>query len=136
MERLPYIDEHAMTIGVARDRVWDALERVTSASLADAERNPVTKILGTQPRAGFAVAESVEHERLALAGRHRFARYSLTFELDDVGGGITRLRALTHAAFPGVRGQIYKTLVIRSRGHVLATRLILRRVARSAAHAR
>jgi hypothetical protein len=73
---------------------------------------------------------------VALAGRHRFARYSLTFELDDAGGGITRLRALTHAAFPGVRGQIYKTLVIRSRGHVLATRLILRRVARSAAHAR
>ena len=37
----------------------------------------------------------------------------------------TRLRAETRADFPGVKGEAYKTMVIRTRGHVLVTRRLL-----------
>jgi hypothetical protein len=52
------------------------------------------------------------------------------FELDDDCSGTTRLRAQTYADFPGVRGRIYRALVIGTRGHVLATNHVLRSVKR------
>ncbi|MBZ0090389.1 MAG: hypothetical protein K8H90_08440 [Thermoanaerobaculia bacterium] len=75
---------------------------------------------------GFRVAESEPGRRLALRGRHRFARYALTFVLD---GG--RLCAQTHAEFPGLRGRLYRAAVIDSGGHRLITRRLLRQVARA-----
>ncbi len=68
-----------------------------------------------------------------LEGRHRFSRYRLAFEIVPLGGG-SRLKAITHAAFPGLVGQAYRTLVIGTKGHVVATTRILRAVKRRAEH--
>jgi len=87
-------------------------------------------ILGTEPRAGFEIAEGRAAERLTLVGRHRFSHYRLTFELSEAPDGATRLRAQTNAAFPGVRGRVYRAVVVDSGAHALATHRILRSVRR------
>jgi hypothetical protein len=129
---LPYIDEHAIAIAAPRERVWTVLERYVASSLRTVERSPLARVLGTEPRAGFAVAERLPAERLSLAGRHRFSRYALVFELADAADGATRLRALSYATFPGVHGGVYRLLVIGTRFHVLATRHLLRSIGRRA----
>ena len=70
------------------------------------------------------------HERLTLTGRHHFSRYLLVFDLGDAPDGATRLRATSYAAFPGPHGRVYRTLVIGTRLHVVATTHILRSVRR------
>jgi hypothetical protein len=50
----------------------------------------------------------------------------LPFDLD---GG--RLHARTQAAFPGLRGRLYRAAVIGSGGHRIITRRLLRQVARA-----
>lgn len=126
---LPFVDEHAILIPAPRDRVWEALVR-RAGSLSSGGGSPLTRLLGTDPPAGFAVTESVAGQRLTLTGRHRFSQYRLVFELADAIGG-THLQALTYAVFPGVRGRAYRALVIGSRAHVVATNLILRSIRRS-----
>lgn len=127
VERLPYVDEHAIEVGAPRATTWTALDEVVARMLRTAERSPVGALLGTDPRAGFAITQRAAPERLVLHGRHRFSRYALTFDLEDSDGG-TRVRATTRAAFPGARGRIYRVLVIGTHLHVLATRRILRDV--------
>lgn len=127
---LPYVDEHSVRIPVSRDAVWAALQRYVASSLSGAEGSPLTKILGTEPRAGFEVLDSVPTDRLTLIGRHRFSRYMLTFELADATVGATQLRAQTYAAFPGMHGRVYRALVIGTRLHVVATNHLLRSIRR------
>jgi len=127
---LPYIDEHAARIPVSRDAVWTALQRYAASSLSGEDGSPLARILGTEPRAGFEVLDSVPGERLTLVGRHRFARYMLTFELADATVGATQLRAQSYAAFPGVHGRVYRALVIGTRLHVVATNHLLRSIRR------
>ena len=142
-EALPFIDEHDAPTGVPADVVWTALVRVLrgqmrlSASLA--------RVLGCDPLAGtpgfsgrvgesvpgFRVVESEPGRRLVLRGRHRFARYALTFLLEG-----DRLRAQTHAVFPGVHGRIYRGLLLRTGAHRAVTRKLLKKVARAAGQAR
>ena len=129
---LPFIDEHAVRIAASRDLVWQALERQVTSSLRAAESSFLTRLLGTEPRAGFEVAERVPTDHLILVGRHRFSRYQLAFELTDREDGATDLRARTHAEFPGVRGRVYRALVIGTRAHVVATTHILRSIRRRA----
>lgn len=135
MEHLSYIDEHAIRIDAPRGQVWDSLRRYVDAFLRSAEHNPLGAVLGTSPRAGFAVDGVDPGQRLSLAGQHRFSRYELVFELGDTGDGATQLRAQTYADFPGLRGRIYRALVIGTRGHVLATNHLLRSVKRRAVDA-
>lgn len=123
---LPYIDEHTLRIDAPRNRVWSALQRYVEAMLRDNERNPLLVPLGLQPRAGFEVAERVESQRLELAGKHRFSRYRLVFELTDDQAGATRVHAHSYAAFPGLRGGIYRAMVIGTRMYVVATNYLLR----------
>ena len=134
---LPYVDEHTVAIAAPRDQVWSALQRYTTESIGVPGGHPLARVLGTEPRSGFEVAEEIPGDRLTLTGRHRFSRYALVFELADTtpagpGGreNRTTLRARTYAAFPGARGQAYRALVIGTRAHVLAATRMLRAVRR------
>jgi hypothetical protein len=135
---LPYIDEHALQIAAPVDAIWSALLRVVRGM---AGSTALARILGCDPARstgefagrpgdavpGFRVVEAEPGRRLALRGRHRFADYALTFIVDGDG-----LRAQTHAVFPGVRGRLYRALVIGSGAHRIVTRRLLRQVARRA----
>jgi hypothetical protein len=143
MTRLPYIDEQSLTVGAPPERTWAALV-ATAARLGGG--GPVGTLLGLEPRRasgameagatipGFAVEEARPPSRLALAGRHRFSRYALVFELEPDGDGRTRVRAKTWAAFPGIHGRAYRALVISSGAHRVAVRLLLQRIEDRAAH--
>lgn len=136
MQTLPFIDEHAVPVDAAPERVWEALVRVVRRSFGGAGR--VAALLGCEPAVatpgfdggegqtlpGFRVAEATPGARLALVGRHRFSRYSLTFTIEDGS-----LRAETRAAFPGLAGRLYRAAVIGTRGHRLVTRRLLRATA-------
>jgi hypothetical protein len=101
--------------------------RPSAKSLA-VQRSGLSWLLGTDPPGGFAVAEEIPNERLALAGRHRFSRYLLVFDLAAAGshGEGTTATATTYAAFPGPHGFAYRALVIGSRGHAVAVHRMLR----------
>src|SRR5919106_1358636 len=124
------VDEHRIRIAAPRDRVWGALRRYVDASLANGRYNPLVRLLGTEPRSGFAVSREVPGTQLGRSGRHRFSRYLLVFELADAGEGTTEVSARTFADFPGVHGRVYQALVIGSHAHVLAVRGMLRSIGR------
>jgi hypothetical protein len=139
---LPFIDEHNVLVAASIDSVWRhlgaSLERRGSAT------GVVVTLLGAVPPSGsgdpltrgaampgFGVADAVPGDRLVLAGRHRFSDYALIFLLAGEPGG-TRLSARTHARFPGIRGGLYRTLVIRSGAHRVLVRRMLRGIRRAA----
>jgi hypothetical protein len=130
MSDLPSIDEHSITVEAPRDRVWTALCRYADAAIGVPAGSPLTRLLGTEPPRGFAVTESLPGRRLGLGGRHRFSRYLLTFDLTELPDGGTRVSARSYGEFPGLPGFVYRTLVIGSRGHVLAVRHMLRGIRR------
>jgi hypothetical protein len=135
---LPYVDEHSERVDAAADLVWTALLKVLRRQMGGSER--FARILGCDPAQGtpefagrpgdavpgFRVVEAEPGRRLALRGRHRFSTYALTFVLDG-----DRLRAQTHAAFPGLLGRLYRAAVIGTGAHRLVTRRLLRQVARA-----
>ncbi|HEX5852341.1 MAG TPA: hypothetical protein VFY36_04555 [Solirubrobacteraceae bacterium] len=145
MERLPYIDEHSITIGATRERVWEALVSTLRANLGTTTPTPLRMLLDVAPAEargdwrgalsigdalpGFSIAEVSHPERLALSGHHRFSRYALVFEIDSIDAERSTLRARTSAAFPGLAGRVYRALVIGSRGHRLVVRRLLRSIA-------
>jgi len=81
---------------------------------------------------GFVVARSVRPSVLALLGAHRFSRYALIFRIAETPDSTVLLGAETRAEFPGRTGALYRAAVIGTRGHVLATRSVLRAVRRQA----
>ena len=123
MERLPYIDEHAITVHANRAETWAALLRVLC-------RDSLTP--STVPT-GFVLDECRPPERFTLKGRHPFSIYRWVFELDDqtvaAGPPLTRVRSQTWAAFPGLPGSIYRAMVIGTGLHRVVVRSILKRVA-------
>ncbi|OBJ82271.1 hypothetical protein [Mycobacterium asiaticum] len=121
MERLPYIDEHAIAIHAAASDVWSALLQKVCRDPADPTTVPI----------GFKLHEAIEPRRLALRGRHPFAVYRLIFEIEPHGSDLdgSRLRAVTFAAFPGPHGKIYRALVIGSGAHRVVVRRMLRQIA-------
>ncbi|HEY5977614.1 MAG TPA: hypothetical protein VIT85_07130 [Solirubrobacterales bacterium] len=138
-DQLPRIDEHSILIDTPRGRAWDALLGVAERSVGAAGAPRYARLVGCEdteaggPRPlgpgstmpGFHVESATAPGELALAGAHRFSDYGLIFRLEEAGEGRTRVRAETRADFPGLKGQAYKTLVIRTRGHVLAVRRVL-----------
>ena len=140
MERLPYIDEFATPVAAPPERTWEAITRVLREELKGA--TPLVRVLGAAPAErsgdwdgdlagatlpGFAVADAERPQRLELRGRHRFASYALVFLIEP-----GRVRAQTYAAFPGLKGRVYRALVIGSGGHGVVTRRLLRRIASAA----
>lgn len=122
MERLPYIDEHAITVDATREDTWSALLRVMCRDPRDPSTAPT----------GFVLDEARPPARFALKGRHPFAVYRWVFELDDQPGGRTRVHATTWADFPGLHGKIYRALVIGTRVHRVLVRWTLKRIAATA----
>ena len=136
---LPFIDEHRQAVEASADEIWSALLEVLSRRMRGSAL--LARLLGCDPRVGSAeflgrpgesvpgvrVLEAEPGRRLALRGKHRFADYALTFEIED-----HRLTARTHADFPGLQGRLYRLAVITTGAHAVITRHLLRRVA--AAH--
>lgn len=67
-----------------------------------------------------------------MTGRHGFSDYELRFELEQDPASGTRVRATTRAAFPGLKGRLYRIAVIGTRGHRIAMRRLLATIARRA----
>jgi hypothetical protein len=136
---LQFVDEHAQPIAAPAGAVWTAL--VDFIRRRRRRGGTLARLLGCEPAGptpefaarpgetipGFRVVAAEPERRLALAGRHRFAAYTLTFHLDG-----RALRATTHAAFPGIAGTLYRAAVIGSGAHRLITRGMLRRIANEA----
>jgi hypothetical protein len=124
------------------DEVWaalpgalqDAFDRSRARRMAEILRcddcggDPGFGAACDETLAGFHVARVDPPRELALEGRHRFSRYRLSFEIEPRGRG-TRIRAVTHAEFPGVRGRLYRALVVGSGGHRILTRRVLKSIA-------
>ncbi|OHV35375.1 hypothetical protein BCD49_04850 [Pseudofrankia sp. EUN1h] len=144
--QLPFIDEHTTVVDATPEDVWLALTDRLDRSFRGAGAQRYARAVGcanwapSGPRplavgstiVGFRVAAAVPGSYLTLAGRHRFADYTLAFRLDDAGAGRIRLRAESRAAFPGVPGRTYRLLVIGSRGHVVGLRRLLAATRRQA----
>ncbi|GAA1057575.1 hypothetical protein GCM10017608_17560 [Agromyces luteolus] len=142
VEPLPFVDEHAVEATADRDGVWRALVAVVAhvasarfAALLGAEDVASDAPAMPTPGAvvpGFHVVAADPPDHLALAGRHRFSDYELVFRVDELGPGRSRLRAETRAIFPGWRGSIYRTMLMRFGLHRAATQRMLRAVRRHA----
>ena len=145
IESLPYLDRHTVTVRAGARTTWDALVATERGFGRGRARQSVSRALGaahtevagkageigsTIP--GFVVARSIAPAVLALLGRHRFSRYALVFRIVEDPNGHSELSAETRAEFPGAKGSVYRTLVVGTRGHVLATRGILSAVRRRA----
>ena len=138
-DSLPYVDEHSAEIAAPVAATWDSLLTVAERSFGGDGTAHFARLLGCEdlrasgPRPlaagstmpGFHVVVAAPPRELALAGGHRFSRYALVFRVDELDEGRSRLRAETRAEFPGAKGAVYRTLVIRTRIHVLVTRRIL-----------
>jgi hypothetical protein len=122
MKRLPYIDEHAITIEANCAETWSALLRVLCRDPHDPSTVP----------AGFVLDEARPPVRFGLKGRHPFAIYEWVFELDAEAPQRTRVRATTWADFPGLHGKVYRALVIGTGGHRAVVRSTLKRIAAEA----
>lgn len=129
MTALPPVDEHVVEVAAAPAETWASLLATVHGALGRRRAAAYARLVGCDPPAGFAVTTTVPGELLALEGRHRFATYALTFRLDPLGDGRTRLRAETRAAFPGVGGRCYRAAVIGSGAHAALVRRLLRGVA-------
>lgn len=143
VDELPFIDEHSVRVAAEPEAVWTALGEALARHQGGATA-VVARALGCEPDRGsgdpsqagatvpgFDVVRAERPRILALCGRHRFSRYALTFTIDPAASGAL-LRAESRAEFPGPAGRVYRTLVIGSRGHVLAVNSLLSGIARRA----
>lgn len=130
-----YVDEHSRDLPVPPEEAYTAARSYAERLVRPPTgRAPVllTRLLGTDPPSGFAIAEEQPPRLVSLAGRHRFSRFVMDLRVDPAPGGST-VTVVTWADFPGPRGAVYRTLVIGSRGHVLAVRRMLAAIASRAA---
>jgi hypothetical protein len=139
---LPFIDEHRVLVAAPALTAWRCLAMQYSRSPLGGEA--FARVLAAHPRQatgkpfdegatfpGFEVTEVVPGRRVRLTGRHRFSRYALVFTLvSEVDG--TMLSAGTYAEFPGLRGWVYRRLVISSGAHRIIVARLLRAVRRRA----
>jgi hypothetical protein len=127
---LPFVDAYARGAAATPDRTWAALEQYVER-LTTSSHRVLSRVLGTVPRSGFEVIASSPPSEIVLAGRHRFSTYRLVFRVEPDDDG-SRLHAITYAAFPGLHGRAYRTMLMLSTGHRRATEHMLRAVTRRA----
>jgi hypothetical protein len=128
---LPHVDTITLDVAAPPDRVWEVLVPWARSAGVPPRFAVLGRLWGMDPPSGFAVTGEVPGERVVLGGRHRFAVYRLVLAV-GVGAHGSTLSAITLARFPGLRGAAYRVLVIRTGLHVLATRAMLRTIARRA----
>jgi hypothetical protein len=145
---LPRVDQHSVVVQAPPEAVWEATLTTVEWSSRPLRTGLVVRALGCQdvsvrgPRPltvgsafpGFHVVTAEAPRELWLAGGHRFSDYALIFRLEALADGTVRLIADSRARFPGLHGTIYRTLVIGSRGHVLAVKRLLASVKHRAEH--
>jgi hypothetical protein len=129
--RLSFVDEHTVPVEAEAGHVWRAVENRMLAP-SGAAAGVYGRLIGVRGGRAFEVAHREPPYRLVLVGEHRFARYSLTFNVYEVGPGRCSLSAQTSAAFPGIAGRLYRAAVIGSRAHILVVRRLLERIAQRA----
>jgi hypothetical protein len=135
---LPFLDEHEVVIAADVSATWESLVQAVDSAFSNRRAAVYAGLVGCEPAVasgrplaagstmpGFRVASAVPGEELRLAGRHRFSAYALTFRVEGVGDGRSRLRAESRAAFPGCVGGTYHALVVRSGAHAALTRRLL-----------
>jgi hypothetical protein len=141
---LPRVDEHTTVIAAGVDQVWPALLETLDLTFSRPVVSAYARIVGcteataSGPRPlaegakfpGFRVATAAPARELVLEGRHRFSSYALTFRLDQLGSGSSRLRAESRANFPGMAGHVYRLLVIGTGTHVFTVRRLLAEIHR------
>ena len=141
---LPCVDEHTTVIAAGVDQVWSALLETLDGTFSRPIVSAYARIVGcAEPTAagprplaegaripGFLVATAAPARELVLEGRHRFSAYALTFRLDQLGSGSSRLRAESRASFPGMAGRVYRLLVIGTGAHVFTVRRLLAEIGR------
>jgi hypothetical protein len=130
---LPHVDAHEVVVSLPIDEAWEAVHDMVGHSFLLRDGHPLARVLGPEPREGFAAEEELRPTRLVLRGRHHFSDYRLSFVLESTGPSDTRVRAITDAAFPGWQGATYRALVIGSGAHARIMRRILRRLRDEAA---
>ncbi|MBW8487751.1 hypothetical protein [Actinomadura parmotrematis] len=135
----PWLDEHTSVVEADPEPLWHAVVQVFDRSFSRWVAARYVRLIGGDPPArtgpwppsegsavpGFRVAAAVPGRELRLAGRHRFSDYTLTFRIEPLEAGRSRLRAESRAAFPGVAGRGYRTLVVATGLHVLGMRRLL-----------
>jgi hypothetical protein len=134
MSVLPFVDEYGLTVQTGEEQAWPAVVGYATA-LSRSRHRVLSRLLGTVPESGFEIVATRPHEELTLAGRHRFATYRLVFRVAPVGGRV-RVTADTFARFPGVRGRVYRALLMHTRAHRVATTRMLREIGRRAERSR
>ncbi|MER6154609.1 hypothetical protein ABT147_03600 [Streptomyces sp. NPDC001868] len=137
---LPFVDEHTILVEADAGEVWWALAEALDCAFSRPEAVRYAKLVGcadhtaSGPRPpvddsttfpGFRTATAIPSRQLTLQGRHRFSSYTWTFHLDTAGPDHTRLRAETHAAFPGPAGRLYRLLILNTGLHTTLTRRLL-----------
>jgi hypothetical protein len=128
---LPFVDEHSVEIAAAPDAVWEALWAVLGRTFGGTRGSRLfaraVGVRDTVPIVGFRVNEEERGRSLVLEGAHRFARYRLTFRLEN-----GRLSAATHAAFPGAHGRVYRALILPTGFHARVVNRLLGAIRRGA----
>lgn len=138
---LPFVDVHEVLVSAPAAAVWLSLP-VQVSQFAPAEA--FARLLAAEPHQacgkpldegatlpGFEVVETVPGKRVQLAGQHRFSRYALILIL-EAQADHTVVKARTHAEFPGLRGRVYRRLVIGSGAHRVLVKRLLEAVRREA----
>ena len=132
MDPLPFVDEHSRAVRGGVEATFDAVLAVASGLARRRLPRTFVRAWDLRPRSGFAIAEVTPAQRVVLRGAHRFSTYELEFLVEQTRPA-TVVRARTRAEFPGLWGTVYRSLVIGSRGHVLAVRQMLRDIDRRSA---
>jgi hypothetical protein len=131
IDQLPLIDQHSIAVSAEPDAVFDAVLATFGRFLTGPLGTSFSRLWRCDPPQAFEVVDEARPGLLVMAGKHRFSSYGIIFRITPVGAGAT-LSAESRAKFPGRSGRAYKTMVIGTHGHVVATRGLLRLIARSA----